>query len=216
MNKLAVNKHKEYEATIYKNKVIVKPRTEPDKHSKYHLTIDELKSLEKNAPSNRDRVIISLMGRCGLRRAEVINLEIEHIDSDRALLNLVVTKGMKARTVPISEQIARDLVWLSGKRKHGFLFVGRDHAKLSLRQVNRVLARAADKANIVNPDPLYKNVNPHLLRHSFVYWWKKKNARIDILSRILGHSNIKTTEEMYGTPGIEDYREEYNRVWSEE
>ncbi|MBW1812293.1 MAG: site-specific integrase [Deltaproteobacteria bacterium] len=77
--------------------------------------------------------------------------------------------------------------------------------------MNRIVSKAGLRAGIQNPNPSLKNINPHLLRHSFSGNAKKGGLRIDVLSLILGHSSTKTTMDMYGTPNIDDIQEEYEK-----
>ena len=67
------------------------------------------------------------------------------------------------------------------------------------------------RAGIENPNPSLKNINPHLLWHSFSGNAKKEGLRIDVLSLILGHASTKTTMDVYGTPNIDDIQEEYEK-----
>lgn len=206
----------EYQATKYKGILHIKPKQGPlDKHGKYHLTKEELNHLEDNAVSNRDRIMISMMCRCGLRRAETRSMKIENIDFKRQRVFLEITKRSKPRVVPITTTLTRELKWLIGKREQGWTFESQKGNRLSLMQVNRIVAKAGKRAGLTNPDPSYKNINPHLLRHSFVYHAKKKHLKGEALSRIIGHSNTRLTEEMYGTLSMDDIQVDYDKIWDD-
>jgi integrase len=62
----------------------------------------------------RDRLIVSLLYWCGLRREEVATLDVR--DIDLAAQTLTVTGKGKVRTIPVSEEILSDLeILLEGR-----------------------------------------------------------------------------------------------------
>jgi len=202
----------QYEAVRYKNKIKIRKVKDTLKDSQFHLTEEELKKLEDNAPSNRDRVMIELMGRCGLRRNEVRCLKVEDIDFDRGFLHLKITKRSKKRSVPVPPEVLRELKWLVGKKEHGWVFESQKGGRLANTQLNRIVAKAGKLAGITPPNPKKRHIHPHLLRHTFAWMWKHSGKRMDILQLVLGHSSITTTTEMYGTPSLQDIKEEFNKT----
>lgn len=53
--------------------------------------------------------MLCLLYSCGLRRSEILNLKITHVDSKRKLLIIKQAKGNKDRVVPLSEKIILQL-----------------------------------------------------------------------------------------------------------
>jgi integrase len=70
---------------------------------------------------------------------------------------------------------------------------------------------------VSNPNPRYRYVTCHLLRHSFARQWKAKNGSIESLSKILGHASPATTLTVYGTESLTEVRRNYDstmrRIW---
>ena len=201
----------QYELIKYKGRMKIKKVEDELKDSQFHLTEEELKKVEDNAPSNRDRVMIELMGRCGLRRNEARSLKIEDIDFGRGFLHLKITKRSKRRSVPVPRDTLRELKWLVGKRQTGWVFLSKRGHRLSNTQINRIVAKAGENAGITPPNPKKKHIHPHMLRHTFAWMWKHSGKRMDILQLVLGHSTITTTTEMYGTPSLSDIKEEFEK-----
>lgn len=44
---------------------------------------------------------------------------------------------------------------------------------------------------------------------------KKRDASIETLSKMLGHTSIKTTLDEYGTEDLEDVKENYKKIMQE-
>ena len=63
-----------------------------------------------------------------------------------------------------------------------------------------------------HPSPRHRVINPHLIRHTFAREWKKNGGDLESLSKILGHSSVAMTIDLYGTKSVEDLREDYQRV----
>jgi integrase/recombinase XerD len=69
------------------------------------LSKEEVKDI-LDAPTNlKHRTMLSLIYACGLRRSELLNLKLEHVDSRRGLLIIKDAKGHKDRVVPISDKV---------------------------------------------------------------------------------------------------------------
>ena len=203
MNNLAVTK--------YADKLTVREVEDTNKGSEFFFSDDEIKRLIRAAPSNRDKVLIELLAYCGLRRDEARQLKIEDVDWENSWLNLTLTKRGKRRSVPVSKEVLNDLKWLAGQRKKGLFFESRETGTLNKSQINRIVAKAGETAGLKNPNPKLKNINPHLLRHSFSRRFLRNGGRMEVLQKLLGHSSITTTIDVYGRPSMADIQKEYER-----
>ena len=86
---------------------------------------------------------------------------------------------------------------------------------LSLKQINEIVGKCAQKAGVKHPNPARKQINPHLFRHSFVRNALKAGMPLQYVQKILGHSSIKTTIDVYGTPSQSDIQEAYDEKLAE-
>ena len=165
--------------------------------------------------SQRDRTIIGLLYYALMRRDEVRSLAIENLDLINRRLNLTRTKGSKPRSIPIVENILiDDLRQLAGKRTKGWVFPSKSKdGRLSNKAINDIVAKTATKAGVSNPAPGMKNVNPHIFRHSRARFLRRQNPpiAIEVLQRIMGHSTIRTTLDIYGRPDLAFMEEELKR-----
>lgn len=126
----------------------------------------------------------------GLRQSELLNLQWEQIDLERKLVILDnrthITKSKKVRTIPLNESAMNVIKSrLNNDHKRVFTFEGNlisQHA-LSIRF-----------RYILNKNHFKNGLKFHSLRHTFASWLIQKGVSIYVVSKLLGHSDIKTTE----------------------
>ncbi len=79
--------------------------------SAYHLKPAEIRKLFIAAPNFRDRCILKSLYWLGLRRQELIDLDVRDIDFDRKRVQVREGKGGKTRIIPIiDEEFLSDLM----------------------------------------------------------------------------------------------------------
>ena len=143
----------------------------------------------------RDRMIIYLLTYAGLRVNELSNLRIADIDLVMKRIR-IVGKGMKVRTIPISNILLAELQdWLMfrgemAKNKphvdHSpYVFYSQRSPKFTVRGIQTMI----EGYSLPN-----KRLTPHMFRHTFCKWMlKATNNDIEKVRRLAGHSNIATT-----------------------
>jgi len=178
------------------------------KASAYTLSSAEIKKLLKNTSNFRDRCIIKSLYWLGLRRKELVELDIRDIDFERERVKVREGKGGKMRTVPIiNDELVGDLKHLVGSRKSGPVFMSNKEKRIGMRTVNLIVETLGEKAGIDNPNPARKHLNPHLFRHSIARHLKSKGFSAEWLKEFLGHQSYETTMDEYGTIGIDEMEE---------
>ncbi|MEZ5360594.1 MAG: site-specific integrase [Candidatus Zixiibacteriota bacterium] len=177
----------------------------------YLMHADVLKIIDA-CTQVRDRVLIETLAFTGIRRAEVAGLTVDDILWKKGLLHIRHGKGDKQRFVPLPTKLLNGFREILGSRPTGFIFESKKGGSLSLRQINRIVAKAGQRAQVENPNPKYKNITCHLFRHTFARLWKAKQGSIESLSVIMGHQSVRTTWDVYGRESIEDIRENYNQT----
>lgn len=185
------------------------------KDSEFYLKPSELKKVVHTVPNFRDRCILKTFAQTGIRRAELASLDIRDVDLEVRRLRVREGKGAKERLVPITDELASDLLHLIGKRKTGPVFVSLRGGHISTRSLNRIVVQAGELAGVRNPNPKYDGrLTCHLFRHSFARSWKQQGGSMESLAKILGHSSTATTIDLYGTESIDDVQGNYERVMS--
>ncbi|ADV50596.1 integrase family protein [Cellulophaga algicola DSM 14237] len=153
------------------------------------ISKDEIVLIMNNTNTLKHRCIIGLLYSAGLRRAELLNLNITDIDSKRMVVKIKNAKGNKDRISLLSPSILKDLQeYYKEYRPKKFLFEGQSGGKYSPTSVLNLISSAALRAGIL------KRVTPHMLRHSFATHLLENGTDIRHIQLLLGHSSTKTTE----------------------
>src|SRR5918999_2478601 len=176
--------------------------------SAYHLKPAGVQKLLLQATNFRDRCLIKTLWWLGVRRSELINLDVRDFDKKRKRMTVCKGKGSKTRVIPIiNDEYLSDLLLLIGSRKTGPIFLSNRHRAMSLRSVNRIVASLGAQAGLVNPNPRLTHLNPHLFRHSIARFLKSKRFSAEWIQNFLGHQSYQTTMDMYGTISIGEMQE---------
>ncbi len=153
------------------------------------LSEDEVGDIINAAPNLKHKSMLSLIYSVGLRRSELLNLKKTDIDSKRMVIVIRNAKGMKDRIVPLSPIILEMLrsYYLEYKPKE-YLFEGQYGGQYSERSLGQVFKVAARLAGIK------KNVNLHMLRHSYATHLLEAGTNLRHIQELLGHRSPKTTQ----------------------
>lgn len=182
-----------------------------------YLTDDEVKRLMRTMNREcfreyRDFVAMLLMLDSGMRLGETLSIEEWQIDlaEKSVLLPEEKTKSRKARKVFFAQKTARELRrWLRFKEKQcasEFLFPSQNTGRpLRINNYEANFRQYLERAEIE------KRVSPHTLRNNFAKRCLMAGMDIYTLSRILGHSSVKTTERAYLDVTSDDLRQRYTR-----
>jgi integrase len=141
-------------------------------------------SIYKSIQNQKHKCIIGLGLGFGLRVSEVINLKPEHIDSKRMIINILNAKGKKDRIIPLSEDFLKELrKYYTRYKPKEFLFNGQKDIRYSTTSCNQVVKQLFGT-----------KYHFHNLRHSFATHLLESGVDIEIISKLLGHNSIKTTQ----------------------
>lgn len=161
------------------------------------LSLDEV-TLLLDAPSaetprgRRDRAMLHVMYAAGLRVSELCGLSLEDVDGQRGVVR-VRGKGDKTRLVPLTP-IALSLLdaYVSNERRapptQRALFVSPRGGRFTRQGLWKIVSSHARAAGVTRP------ISPHQLRHSFATHLLRGGADLRLVSAMLGHADVATTE----------------------
>jgi integrase/recombinase XerD len=170
----------------------------------------EVQTLVAAAPTERDRLILSVLADCGLRNAELCTLEIgDVLRRDRQAFLNVHEKGGGRRLVPLPpallrgiERYERHTRSADTRTKRLFISLRRgrsgEYEALTRSGVLQLVRSAAERARIT------KRVYPHLLRHSFVTNALRGGMNPMLVAQIAGHRSLRMIERVYSHLNADD------------
>ncbi|MBU6324245.1 MAG: tyrosine-type recombinase/integrase [Bacteroidetes bacterium] len=165
------------------------PRPRGEKKLPNVLSKQEVKRVLEALPNLKHRMMLSLIYACGLRRGELLNLQLSDIQSDRGLLLIRQAKGKKDRMVPLSNKLLESLrQYYVQYRPKRYLFEGQDGGQYSEKSIQLVFKQAVTKAGIAKPATL------HWLRHSYATHLLESGTDLRYIQELLGHNSSRTTE----------------------
>jgi integrase len=194
-----------------------------------HLTTQETLTLLAAAEGMRYKMAFELMAVTGMRRGETLALTWDNIDLEKGTVKVRATlsrvdgklivgspKTAKShRDIPLTEnmvlalkqhrkgQVAEQLKAGSQWQNKGLVFSTELGGYVDPRNLLRGLNIAARKAGL-------EGIGLHTLRHSAATAMLEANTPILNVSRMLGHSSIAITIDLYGHVNDESMRQAIN------
>lgn len=167
------------------------------KHPKYQNDLPKiLKPIEyrslRDACRNDSRAtaIVELMLQAGLRIKEIENLKLEHVRENEIFIENY--ESHPSRVVPLNNSAKAALKkYLDEGRyqtKSKHVFVTKTGHCLLARNIRSLLNRFFNKADI-------KDVKVNDLRNTFIVFQLKAGVPMDVVSQVVGHKRISTTEK---------------------
>lgn len=154
------------------------------------ISKNDLNLLFESTKNPKHRMALETIYAFGLRRGELLNLKLQHIDTKRGMISIINAKGKKDRSLPISKR------WLEKVKPYYFehkpevyfiegQFRGRS---LTAGSLQKVFEKALYISKINKPYTI------HCLRHSFATHLLENGTDLRIIQELLGHKSSKTTE----------------------
>jgi len=165
------------------------------------LSDEDLRKLLNVAKKPQDRLLLTLLISTGLRSRELLELRVEDIDFNSRVIKVRSAKYGKERLVTAPQDVFESLsAWI---KLHG-LKPGDKIFKISYTGLYKKIKRLAIRAGI---DP--NKIRPHIIRHTFATLAIRRGLSLPSLQRLLGHSDIRTTQ-VYLHLTIDDIKREYD------
>jgi site-specific recombinase XerD len=154
----------------------------------------------------RDRALILLLLRTGMRIGELLNCKLEDIDlNEQKILIYQSDKTAVGRAVYYSTDAQQALLaWLrlrDPRKQH--LFYGQKDKPLCYEAARAIYKRCLQKADLQ-----YSGYTLHCLRHSFATGLLNAKMPLECLRVLLGHSNLEITRR-YARLSDKTREEEY-------
>src|SRR5208283_2262386 len=158
-----------------------------------HLTSREVERLIEETKGRRneirDRCLLLLMFRHGLRVSEACRMKLDQVDTESRVLHVARLKGGLSTTQPLRRDELRAIsAWLKERARMkptGKAFFVSEQRKPLHRSTVNLLLRTYSKASCL---PLL--AHPHMLRHACGFALADQGADTRLIQDYLGHRNI--------------------------
>ena len=166
---------------------------------------------------SRDWLVLLLLLSSGLRVGEILALEWNDIDTHNRILRInktiqsnvrqcdgsycdILKKSTKTKSgirfIPLNDQIIEYISYLKEYDERNKIisdYVASTH--VGTRNTARNLKRSLDR--LIKKSEIKRNVSLHTLRHTFGSTLIRKGVGIEVVSELMGHSNITITYNKY-------------------
>ncbi|MHB1567822.1 MAG: tyrosine-type recombinase/integrase [Solirubrobacteraceae bacterium] len=154
-----------------------------------------IRACSPRAPTGiRNRALIAVLWRSGLRISEALALELRDVDLEAGTIRVRHGKGDKSRTVGVDEQTAALLARWIDRRKglspgaRSPVFCTLKGGRLDTSYVRHLLPRLAARAGIA------RRVHAHGLRHTYAAELARERTPINVIRDALGHTSLAVTD----------------------
>lgn len=156
----------------------------------------------------RNHTIISLLIDSGSRIDEVLSMKTDSVNMEQLMIN-ITGKGSKERFVPISLEMRKILYLYMNRQRFkvgSLLFPTKNGTKMNYHNFLRDFKLHCKDLGITDV-----RTSPHGLRHYFCQHYLRMGGDLYRLSRLVGHTNIATTQIYLRSMGIESIREAHQQ-----
>lgn len=160
-----------------------------------YLTMEQSAALLQTVSGSnqkRDYAILMLFLNCGIRRSELVGLNLSDVYEDRIR---VVGKGNKERFVYFGASCRKALdAYLAERNKkiltdNRALFGSRNGNRISVEAVHRLVKKALLQAGLDSTQ-----FSAHKLRHTAATMMLSGGVDVKTVQEVLGHENLNTTQ----------------------
>ena len=148
---------------------------------------------ETRSSGHRDRAILLLLSRLGLRAGEAAALTVKHVDWHNGVVR-VVGKGGRERRLPLPADVGAALVAALDSRPRTsppdvfFVTALPPYRQLSSASVTDIAKRGLRRAGVTVP-----RSGAHVFRHTFASQMVRREVPMKTVADLLGHARLGTT-----------------------
>lgn len=160
----------------------------------------------------RDTAMVSVLMYCGLRRNEILSLEMRDIDLDDGFITVrsETSKSKRTRRIPMNIYLKYDLKEYlkerkSGRYKTSALFVSNTgDQKLSVHGFKHWVERLNKTSGV--------KFHLHRFRHTFATNLALQDVGTIKIQKLMGHKDIKMTQTYLRSVSTEEMRDDVNKL----
>ncbi len=182
----------------------------PMKNPADYIEYEEAERILASGDTLRDKIILGLLWRTGLRAMEIGRLKWKDIDSDGAMI--VHGKGNQDKRMPIEPRLLEMLEDYKYGDDECYIIDGYKGKGISPSMVFRIVRKYSIKSGVLLTKANTR-VHPHCFRHSLAIWLVRSGVPLPKVQQILRHSSLSSTT-YYLQFDMKELAEDYFNAWT--
>jgi integrase/recombinase XerD len=187
-----------------------------DSHERQLISVEGAARMVRETPNIRDKAMLALLFKTGMRRGELVTLDISDVDLVENTIRLKPTAKRSNRTLFMDDEAAYLLRrWLRvregvNRRKETALFLSIWGYRISRNDVYRAVTEAAKRVGLHNPDSerLEDHFSPHCCRHWMTTHLRRAGMRREFIQELRGDARREAID-IYDHIDHKELREAY-------
>jgi integrase/recombinase XerD len=163
------------------------------------ITVDQASLLINSTLNSRDKAILVLLFKTGIRRGELCQLDVSDLDHENMTINLKLTAKRSNRLLYFDNETEDAIqAWLRiRKEKYTYdidaLFISGQGLRISPAEVNYIVKKHATRAGLNKPvsKRLEDRFTPHCCRHWFTTYLIRAGMPRDFVKELRGMLGMK-------------------------
>jgi len=167
------------------------------------LSVEEMSKLINSVLDPRDKAIIALLAKTGVRKGELVDMDKDDIDWTEQYIKLKPKRKRSNQIAFFDDETAHVLKrWLKARENYQLkegcnaLFVGEHGGRLRRHGVSHAVERHAEKVGLHNPKSkrMEDRFSPHCLRHWFTTHLRRGGIKREFLKELRGDSRREAVD----------------------
>jgi len=217
-----------YEYLVYEGRVSSNPvlavrkrylrryKDNGDGHERQLISVEAMAAMINSTIDIRDKAILTLLAKTGIRRNELISLDILDVDLVENRIRLKPTAKRTNRTVFIDDECSFLLRrWLKvregmNKKRLPALFLSTWGNRICRNDVYLAVTNAAERVGLHHPESerMEDHFSPHCMRHWFTTHLRRAGMRREFIQELRGDSR-KEAIDIYDHIDLKELKEAY-------
>jgi integrase/recombinase XerD len=179
------------------------------------ISVEDMAKLVNSVLNPRDRALILLLAKTGVRRGELISMDVDDIDWVEQSITLKPKRKRTGRVVFFDDECAIAMKrWLKAREEfkpnNNALFIGPGGERLKRHGVYSIVCKHAEKVGLHNPESPKPedHFTPHCFRHWFTTWLRRDGMPREFIQELRGDRRREAID-IYDHIGRAELRKAY-------
>ena len=169
-------------------------KNDSDSETRKLISVEDASRLANSILDSRDKCILVLLFKTGMRVGELTSLDVGDVDLDKGEVTLKLKKKRSNRVLFLdNEAIAVLQRWLAARKNRKgaedqALFISKTGTRMTKRSLEKLIEKHAERVGLHNPgaDRLEERFTPHCCRHWFVTHLLRAGMSRDFVKELRG------------------------------